>query len=116
VSNAKKDCMRLLPLSLACVSDDVHLKLSDMTKTLDGKDKLESGYEEWTERGGRNSGKHVPQIEGYIIMTQHKPVVFAIHLYEYPNDKNTTVIEFQRRQGDSFVFQSFYDKCLEQLT
>jgi len=88
--------MELVPLSLACISNDIDLKFPLKTVSDDG------------------SNKHVPHIEG-CIMIQHKSVVFAIHLYPCPNDKSATVIEFQRRSGDMSAFQKFYDKSLEEL-
>lgn len=94
VSNGIEECQQLVPLSLARVSNDLDLR-------------LESSGE-----SGRT--KHSPQIEGFVVL-QHKAIAFAIHLYECPNDTSSTVIEFQKRNGDGFIFQKFFGQCLEKL-
>ncbi|ETO02601.1 hypothetical protein RFI_34820 [Reticulomyxa filosa] len=85
VSNGIKECMQLVPLSLAQVSDDVDLQFQ-------------------SSEASSATGKHIPQIKG-CVMIQHKPVGFAVHFYECPDNGSATVIEFQRRSGDGFVFQ-----------
>jgi len=94
VSNGIRECIQLVPLSLARVSDDIELKML-------------SGV-------GSNLRTQLPFIQGCVIMT-HKPIRFAVHFYQYPNDNRSTVLEFQRRNGDIFLFQTFYKECLKQL-
>ncbi|ETO03940.1 hypothetical protein RFI_33462, partial [Reticulomyxa filosa] len=88
VSNDVKECVRLVPLALARVSNDIDLKLLDFHPN----DKRPHAHSQF------------PHIQGCVLLA-YKPIDFAVHFYQYPHQANATLIEFQRRSGDVFVFQ-----------